>query len=84
MLVSITAGVTFYALEATVGCVAADCKSAHKKHRSFNSNLTHHFNGYRPTVEALCLGHRLAELDSLVSDHFYSSRKQRAVLFLKR
>ena len=31
----------FYVREATVGCVAADCKSAHQKHRWFDSNRVH-------------------------------------------
>ncbi len=33
----------FNVREATVGCVAADCNPALKKHRWFDSNRVHHF-----------------------------------------
>ena len=35
--------IIFNVREATVGCVAADCNPAHKKHRPFDSDRVHQF-----------------------------------------
>ena len=64
----------FNVREATVGCVAADCNPAHKKHRPFDSDRVHQFQRSRTVVgiqscEKWRLGNKWDETHT--APHFY-------------